>query len=58
MYVCEWLWNAEKAKEAQRIIEESTERLCPCKRGKPCPVAPRVFEVIPQSQDGREATSQ
>lgn len=39
---CEVLFGAAAADEVVGLVERTTGGPCPCKQGKPCPLAPKT----------------
>lgn len=50
-YGCEILFNSEKARAMQELVEGATGDLCPCKRMMACPLLP----FLPQGATAPEA---
>lgn len=44
---CEIMWDVDRADQAQRLIEESTGRPCPCVTGERCPLLPADVQLPP-----------
>jgi len=44
-YGCEVLFGAKRAQDMQDMIERATGDVCPCKRGRVCPLLPREGAV-------------